>query len=964
MPQIPTFQTSPGSVPGLSGGIPRANLDVRTVGMPDVSNALNQTIAAGNRLADFGQSFADKYIQAKMNVAAADDQALLSQKLNEAEFTASKIADRDQAGAAFDQASQKIWQDYEAASPHPLIQAHVRQSFDRERVLRMSQTQSTAFGLWGQEQRGKLITQTDAQSKLAIDASDPRLTEQIIQNINTSIDGRVAAGILPADKAAQMKIDIASNVYRSQTELAFAKSMQLGLAVYQQNRGKFNVQDGVAMGVMAEDRRKQVSADRWAIEQMPGGGGAVGAVHADAEAALGFKLPITSADRSEVHNREVGGAEGSQHLTPGSAQDISLAGLTEEQKAKVYNQFLSDPRVGGIGFYADHLHVDTRAGQRATWGTPPAAVAEQVKAWQASAPAPKQAEEDRIRTLELIQKTEADTTLDPDVKARRLAALHQRGGTAAALQSSQMAQFKDQEEQVAVAWSSGNYKAGGWLSLSETAGRLGDLGKQAAYADMAKHEAMYQKFATATPEEQRRMAPFLPGLAGKMAHVMMTEGRLDREVIRKDAQRTEDEARRLLNDPTADHRAGAAAAGEAIGGFLQAGTPADIAKAQALQQDFQGMVEGKVLGNLPTDQAQKALAEIQERFQNGGFSRKDAAAYPILQKMMAQTDHLKKTDPIRLGGDQFGPLTPMPTDPQKQQQWALDRTSRAAKVDGAYFPGADQSIAPFMTSQEIDNEKQILRTGTVQKQQDEAARMAVFVPRSQINVITKAIAGDGGDGFASAMAEAIALFGRNLPGDAAMARSLIEGANGLYQSGEASPLKVKLDATATATITSMLTAARYSAHWDGRDIKRQDHAIMARYASLLQGRDPSTLNGDALLRQAVTDIAGVPASSRNHGDWLLPTGVNEATFMDRIDGLTTADTGVLRPFRNGKAMTVDDIKKNGLFRTTGDGKYRVQMTDPTDGISYDVAKLDGSPLILNIRALRGSGQTYGPESGR
>lgn len=119
-------------------------------------------------------------------------------------------------------------------------------------------------------------------------------------------------------------------------------------------------------------------------------------VRNDATTALadkGIPLRVTSEYRSPEHNAAVGGARSSQHLE-GKAIDVSLTGLTPDQQKTVVDQFLTDPRVGGFGYYpnSNSIHVDVRQGGRAAWGTDyhgtsvgegwPAWMTQQVRAWQ------------------------------------------------------------------------------------------------------------------------------------------------------------------------------------------------------------------------------------------------------------------------------------------------------------------------------------------------------------------------------------------------------------------------------------------------------------------------------------------------------------------------------------------------------------------------------------------------------
>lgn len=82
---------------------------------------------------------------------------------------------------------------------------------------------------------------------------------------------------------------------------------------------------------------------------------------------------INSGYRSPEHNAKVGGARNSQH-THGNAADISLKGMTDEQKvATLEASIQADAR--GLGIYngGTTLHADTRQGF-ATWGPSPGQV--------------------------------------------------------------------------------------------------------------------------------------------------------------------------------------------------------------------------------------------------------------------------------------------------------------------------------------------------------------------------------------------------------------------------------------------------------------------------------------------------------------------------------------------------------------------------------------------------------------
>jgi hypothetical protein len=71
-------------------------------------------------------------------------------------------------------------------------------------------------------------------------------------------------------------------------------------------------------------------------------------------------LSLSSGRRSQEGNRKAGGAKGSQHLH-GNAVDISLAGMTDDEKAAVLEAAIANG-ARGVGIYKSgrSLHVDTR----------------------------------------------------------------------------------------------------------------------------------------------------------------------------------------------------------------------------------------------------------------------------------------------------------------------------------------------------------------------------------------------------------------------------------------------------------------------------------------------------------------------------------------------------------------------------------------------------------------------------
>jgi len=71
--------------------------------------------------------------------------------------------------------------------------------------------------------------------------------------------------------------------------------------------------------------------------------------------------------RSKAHNKKVGGAEFSQHLTASGA-DINAKNYTPKELAKVIERLIKEGKMkqGGLGVYKGFVHYDIR-GTKARW---------------------------------------------------------------------------------------------------------------------------------------------------------------------------------------------------------------------------------------------------------------------------------------------------------------------------------------------------------------------------------------------------------------------------------------------------------------------------------------------------------------------------------------------------------------------------------------------------------------------
>lgn len=76
-----------------------------------------------------------------------------------------------------------------------------------------------------------------------------------------------------------------------------------------------------------------------------------------AEAYYGAPIFVTSAYRTQEHNKEVGGVPNSQHLF-GKAVDIRMPNSATQLNKLIWA--LSQAGFTGVGVYNNHLHADTR----------------------------------------------------------------------------------------------------------------------------------------------------------------------------------------------------------------------------------------------------------------------------------------------------------------------------------------------------------------------------------------------------------------------------------------------------------------------------------------------------------------------------------------------------------------------------------------------------------------------------
>lgn len=117
------------------------------------------------------------------------------------------------------------------------------------------------------------------------------------------------------------------------------------------NLSEFDCKDGTKVPTKYIDNAKTVAANLQVLRDY-----------------LGVPISITgSGYRTPSHNKKVGGAKNSQHLTC-SAADINADGYTPKQLATEIEALIVAKKMkqGGIGIYKGFVHYDCR-GTKARW---------------------------------------------------------------------------------------------------------------------------------------------------------------------------------------------------------------------------------------------------------------------------------------------------------------------------------------------------------------------------------------------------------------------------------------------------------------------------------------------------------------------------------------------------------------------------------------------------------------------
>lgn len=968
MPNIPSFVTAPNQLP-QSGPAPR-------VGAEGVSAVAYETIQAGNRLSDVANAFTEKYVQARLQVDAADQTSALSRQLSDVQTEASKIPDRIKATEHYDAATSKIFQDYENAGGNPLVRAAVSTRFTQERDLRRRDTQTASFQLESQTQRGKLVTQLDEWGKQAADATDPRLRDKLVEDGVAAIDGRVAGGWMNPEAGAKAKVDFQSGVYRSLIEKAMAANPRYGIALSEQYSGKLNAQDSHIVGVQTENQKVELKAEDMVNQRLPVLGSYGNVTHwgghiEGAAATSGVRPSLIAAVASEesagnANATSPAGARGPMQFMPGTAKDEGVSNPHDPREAipkgagylkKQLDRFGGD-EVAALAAY--NWGPENAAKWKAA-GSDFSRLPQETQNYIRSVQAKdkqfgKTASGDslanfRTEALRAEQELLADNTMDPRVKNRALTLLQQRSRTTEGITLSERKAAADEAETAAIGLFTGKYKDGTFASIAQKYRDTGDNSMASVYDLMATNEGALKDFGSLPPGAQRTLAHILPGAAGKIAQSILADQRTDRKEFREEAARQHALFTKGVGEGL-DPAALAANARDAAAYYAAAGDPG---KARAVVETYQGVVDGWRAGGKPTVEAEAELRRIKEIAESGnGLDAKTSAMLQTLEKGITKNRETWKNDPMSAAeGKYITPLKPLTpeifNDPLKLQVWANERAQQAATTGYVRDPQGTVQTVPMLTPTETDQIKDRFLKGSVQDRQVGLARMATALPGDQVPLVANKIAGN--DKLGDTWATAMAFYKRNQPGDRQIADSLVVGSNLWVEGGPEGKQKIELKPEVFSQINSLFGTAYRG---EARDRDMQNNAIAARYVFLRGGKDDAGVVDPTALKQAANDIVGTP-SRHNGADLILPSNVKPYQFEDAVSTLQPTDIPALRS-AGTQAITVDRVKRYATYQAVGDGLYKVWMPDPKAGGTSELIRADtGQPWVIDIRPLLARG---------
>jgi len=983
MAVIPQIVTSPGAVPSTGGSQPRVSPQVDIRAPADPSQALGQAASieagayqtaqrSGEKLAAYGEQFAEQYAKAKLNINAADHQAELSKKLHEAEFESSKIADRQLATADYDQRAAKIRDEFAAMDVNPTVRAAVDAALPNQIVLRRAATQNAAFGLESKEQVGKLITQTDQLNKQAVDAQDPRLTELLIKQQADLVDGRVAGGHMSAEIGAKLKVEFGSNVYRTKIEVAMAKDMASGVALYNATKDKLNGRDAAAMATKAADSSKQLEAERIGNDATPplGGYGNVTrwSGHIDTAATnTGLPAPLIAAVASaesggDPNARSPAGASGPMQIMPGTATGLGLKPGEEKDPAKAIpagadylkQQIDKFGKVEGLMAY--------------NWG--PGNVQKWIDGGR-TGPVPKETQDyvatvlrkeqlfsgkggDALAETNIAYLREreriARSDMDPELKSRSIAVLDRNRGTMNASVLEERKATKDAADAEIMKTALGKGTDGSFQQFADRYRAAGDHSEAQKWQWFADNESIVKNFYNATPAQQREIAHMAPGGAGVLFQAYLSNQRADRtEYSKRAAEEIQIFNQGLANnaDPeTLRHNVTRALAYLDLAG--------DTHRKESFQAEALGAEKGSLLSKMHPTQRAQFEQEIRDAAKStNGLSPFHNALLREFEKGKDKYAAEWKKDPVGMadnrGITRSQPLLPNMTREQ-MDGWVLQRARDVEMV--RQHTGQD---VPFLRPDEATMMAQRLIQAKPAQRQAELQNLALSLSGAPGAIAAVAQQLHKNDVLSANFANAMGFYAKGTAVDNEIAASLIVASSGIAEGGPAGD-KFKLPEKMITMIESTIDRSRSSGHarMGAAAIEGQNWAIAARYAFLAQGKltDLKVID-EATLKQAVTDVYGNIMKGKGGKEWPIPRDVDSSTWKQGINNIQDTDLVNLRPAEDGTRATKQMIADHGSYQVVGDGKYHVYFPDNVrgGGTESQLRYTDGRPFVLDIRQM-------------
>lgn len=974
MGAIPTFTTPAAMVPSV-GGPPMA--DAAAFAAPAAAAA-----RAGQETANAGFAFAEKYINAKLEVDAADQSADVSKQLTQAQFDASKIPDRAAATEHYDAATLKIRESYDQSGANPLVKAHVTARLQTEAAQRRAATQHASWALESETARGKLIAQGDEATRQAVAATDDRLRETIIENHIAAIQGRVSAGMANPETAAKEIATFKSGVYANLIQTAMTSDPAAGVAAFKKYEGQLTAHDANHLRIATASAEKGIAIDNAAYSALPPLPGSAGTVMGQLTAQFpDIAKRVTSTNRDHDHNAKAGGAPNSMHLEPGKAIDISLAGMPEEQKQAVIGAILANPNVGGFGYYpqSDSIHFDTRSGPRTAWGADhtsgstaafPPWMKDKVQAWQAGKAAGGDSAADwNTEALRRRAAKAADSSIPFAQRAAEVTRMDSVISTHMAYVTAQRKQIVDDFDLKVtnLAIRGSDVPPGTFSILADRMEATGDRSMAAMYRDVAENEAALKNFWNLPPALQAKYAHSVPGEAGRNLRAALVEGGKARTEAMREANEQAQIVHRLISDKDNPEIAKTQAE-EAARKYIEAGRP-DLAK--RIQQDYVGAVTGYKLGNATPMQIEARRNSINNIVKEGGADlNANLALQESFKKTSTAAQELWKNDAVTAWFNMVEKTPPIldektQNDPQLLKAWVDTMSDAARQAQTAKFYGAPavptaQIVGP-MSQNQASIWKQSLESSSVEQQRATVAKWAEAIPPDMVGAFVKQIGGDKKDGagdFGHSIGVAMWHYKRNEPDDRVMADDIIKGANIRMKGGpEAKNMVSPSDLTVRATFDVALGGSRNAFLNEPGLIDMLDDAAVSLYTSRRFGKTDMSTYDEGAMKKAIAAVYGTRFNGM-HGDVLMPRGMDTGDFRNAVANIRDSDVPAYTD-RLGRPLTAAMVKTEGKFVTVGDGVYKVQFPGAGNGAMYDIPLPSGLPWTVKIREMSARGPAPG-----